>query len=172
MSAAHRDHGEAVTTIPARPDRVALLAIDDDGTFSIRRDRLGSCFGCGLANERGLQLRFRLLDDGGVATTVAVPDHLCGVDGVVHGGIQATILDEVSGVAAQLALPADTGDAPCVTAELALRFRRTVDQRQPVTAEARVTEVAGSSIHVAGCIVDADGTVLTRSTSRWVQLRA
>ncbi|MEZ5232121.1 MAG: PaaI family thioesterase [Acidimicrobiales bacterium] len=166
MSAAHRDHGEAVTTIPARPDRVALLAIDDDGTFSIRRDRLGSCFGCGLANERGLQLRFRLLDDGGVATTVTVPDHLCGVDGVVHGGIQATILDEVSGVAAQLALPADTGDAPCVTAELALRFRRTVDQRRPVAAEARVTEVAGSSIHVEGCIVDADGTVLTRSTSR------
>lgn len=156
--------------IPPRADRVASLSVADDGTFSITRDQLGSCFGCGQGNERGLRLRFHLRGDL-VATTVDVAEHLCGVDGVVHGGIQATILDEVSGVAAQLALPAATGDAPCVTAELALRFRRMVAQTSPVTAEAWVTAVEGSSVHVEGRIVDASGAELTRSTSRWVQLR-
>lgn len=157
--------------IPARADRVAALAVAEDGTFSITREQLGTCFGCGQGNQHGLRLRFRLLDGGAVATTVVVADHFCGVDGVVHGGIQATILDEVSGVAAQLALPATTGDAPCVTAELALRFRRMVPQTTPVTAEARVNRIEGSSVHVAARIVDDSGAVLTEATSRWVQLR-
>jgi uncharacterized protein (TIGR00369 family) len=143
----------------------------DDVTFGIRRDQLDNCFGCGASNETGLRLRFRQRPDGAVSTTVDVPADFCGVDGVVHGGIQATILDEVSGVAAQLALPAQANASPCVTAELALRFRRMVPQTEPVTAIARVTRRDGASIYVDATIVDAAGEVLTSSSSRWVQLK-
>ena len=156
-------------TLRAAPN-VAGLYHYDDGTFLSGRSSVGNCFGCGASNERGLQLRFRLLDDDRVATTVEVPAYLCGVDGIVHGGIQTTILDEVSGVAAQLWLPDGSSDAPCVTAELALRFRRPVSQRGPVTAVARVLRREGRSLFVDAAIVDDDGTELTTATSRWVQL--
>jgi uncharacterized protein (TIGR00369 family) len=144
----------------------------DDGTFGIERELLGNCFGCGPRNEAGLRLRFRQLSDGAVTTTIDVPAHFCGVDGVVHGGIQATILDEVSGVAAQLALPETADASPCVTAELALRFRRMVSQTEPVTAVARVVRQDGTDFYIDAAIVDAAGDVLTSSSSRWVQLKA
>jgi uncharacterized protein (TIGR00369 family) len=143
---------------------------DDDGLIVVDRDAVGSCFGCGQQNHQGLRLRFRRLDDGWVETRVRVPHHFCGVDTIVHGGIQATILDEVCGVAAQLALPDDASRNPCVTAELSLRFRRAVPLADDVVARARVVEVRGTSFHVEGAIVDEAGTALTTATSRWVQL--
>ena len=167
------EHADAAAgdgnTLRAEPN-VAGLYRYDDGTFLSGRSSVGNCFGCGPSNDRGLQLRFRLLDDDRVATTVEVPAYLCGVDGIVHGGIQTTILDEVSGVAAQLWLPDGSSDAPCVTAELAVRFRRPVSQRGPVTAVARVLRREGRSLFVEAAIVDDDGSELTTASSRWVQL--
>ncbi len=148
----------------------AGLRFAADGTFEVARTNLNSCFGCGQDNPAGLRLRFRLLDDGSVGTMIEVPAAFCGVDGVVHGGIQATILDEVSGVAAQLALPAGAVPLPCVTADLALRFRQPVTQQGAVRAQATVERVEGRNIFVAAKIVDEAGSALTTATSRWVQL--
>lgn len=143
----------------------------DDGTFVVDRAAVGNCFGCGQSNMQGLRLRFRSLDDGWVETRVDVPAHLCGLDTVVHGGIQATILDEVTGVAAQLALPDDATRAPVVTAELAMRYRRPVPLDRPVVARAKVVGIDGRNFHVEGHIVGEDGEVLTSARSRWVQLQ-
>jgi len=53
-----------------------------------------SCFVCGDANPRGLNLRFET--DGRLvrARFRPCPDHV-GFKGVVHGGISATVLDEI-----------------------------------------------------------------------------
>jgi uncharacterized protein (TIGR00369 family) len=154
---------------PAEP--ADSLAEPEEGTpIVVDRAAVGRCFGCGQENHQGLRLRFRRLADGSVETSVRLAEHFCGVDGVVHGGIQATILDEVCGVAAQLALPDDASANPCVTAELSMRFRRAVPMAEVVVARARVVEVAGRSFHVEGAIVGSDGAELTTATSRWVQL--
>ncbi len=58
-----------------------------------------SCFGCGAGNAVGLGMQF-YSDGRSVASSLVVPDHLCGWRQVVHGGIVATILDEVMGWAA------------------------------------------------------------------------
>ncbi|MBM3683288.1 MAG: PaaI family thioesterase [Actinobacteria bacterium] len=151
-------------------DRADRIRRGDDGTFVVDRSLVSNCFGCGQANEQGLRLRFREVDDGWVETRVRVPRHLCGMDTVVHGGIQATILDEVCGVAAQLGLPPGSTDDPCVTAELSLRYQRPVPIADDVVAQARVTGVEGRRISVEGRIVSPDGEVLTAVTSRWAQL--
>ena len=76
------------------------------GWFSTGIGELGTCFGCGPANPDGLRLRFRKLDDGvTVETHLHPPPFMAGVAGVLHGGIQATVLDEVMGVAAAESLP-------------------------------------------------------------------
>lgn len=152
------------------PDEGPDTPAPDGGPIVIDRALVGQCFGCGQANHQGLRLQFHRLADGWVETRVRVAAHFCGLDTVVHGGIQATILDEVCGVAAQLALPEGSSDNPCVTAELSLRFRRPVPMDADVVAQARVREVSGRTFHVEGRIVDPGGRVLTAATSRWVQL--
>lgn len=52
------------------------------------------CFGCGPANDHGLKMKFFGSDDM-IYANIAVPPYLLGWNGVVHGGILSTILDEV-----------------------------------------------------------------------------
>lgn len=55
-----------------------------------------SCFGCDPANPIGLALSFHR--DGDVVSTSWEPrSELQGYPGVVHGGIQATLADEIGG---------------------------------------------------------------------------
>lgn len=51
------------------------------------------CFGCGPANDHGLKMKF-FGSDNMIYSNVAVPAYLLGWNGVVHGGILSTILDE------------------------------------------------------------------------------
>ena len=134
------------------------------------RSNLDNCFGCSASNRDGLQMRFRTLPGGHVESHTVVRDSFCGVDGVVHGGIQATLLDEVMGVAAQLALPDGASTAPCVTAELALTFRQPVPSGR-VVARARVVKRHGADLYVHAELIDDNGAELTTARSRWRQLR-
>jgi uncharacterized protein (TIGR00369 family) len=55
------------------------------------------CFVCGVDNEHGLHLQFYQNEPGVVEVTYTVPEHFQGYDGIVHGGIVATLVDEVLG---------------------------------------------------------------------------
>lgn len=55
------------------------------------------CFGCSPSNESGLQLQF--FEDGDFLTATWEPKSLLqGYKNVLHGGIQATLLDEISNI--------------------------------------------------------------------------
>lgn len=150
-----------------------LAAPDGDGPTPVPIDRaaVSRCFGCGQQNQEGLKLEFFKYDDGTVETRHRTASHHCGLDTVVHGGIQATILDEVMGVAAQLSLPTDASNLACVTAEMHLSYRKPVPMADELVARARVEEVDGRDMHVLGAILDADDNPLTEAKSRWRQLR-
>jgi uncharacterized protein (TIGR00369 family) len=60
---------------------------------NLRTDGNG-CFVCGQENEAGLQVVFRMEDDKCRAEYVP-PDKYCGYDGVTHGGILFSLLDDV-----------------------------------------------------------------------------
>ena len=53
-----------------------------------------TCFGCGPANHRGLGMEF-YGNEKLVFSEMDVPDYMAGWNGVVHGGILSTMLDEV-----------------------------------------------------------------------------
>jgi uncharacterized protein (TIGR00369 family) len=150
---------------------VTLVPTGDTTPVVVDRSGVDRCFGCGQANEHGLQLRFERYDDGTIEVRHRTAPHHCGLDTVVHGGIQATVLDEVMGIAAQLALPADASDLACVTAEMHLRYRRPVPMADELVARARVERVDAPDYFVVGAIVGDDGEHLTEANSRWRQLR-
>ncbi|MEA3362784.1 MAG: PaaI family thioesterase [Thermodesulfobacteriota bacterium] len=54
------------------------------------------CFGCSQKNPYGLKMQF-YADDNALYSWLSVPNHLCGWDGIVHGGVISTMLDEIMG---------------------------------------------------------------------------
>jgi uncharacterized protein (TIGR00369 family) len=52
------------------------------------------CFGCSAANPHGLKMDFYYADNA-VFSWVSAPEHLCGWNNLLHGGVIATILDEI-----------------------------------------------------------------------------
>lgn len=125
------------------------------------------CFGCGQANEIGMRMRFRKTGDASVEVEYNVPDGFNGAPGVVHGGIQAVLLDEAMGVAAHLAVG---DDSPNVTADFNLRYRRPVGTNTPLKIRGRLVRRDDPHLFLEGEIVDASGEVLTRAEARWRQL--
>jgi len=92
------------------------------------------CFGCSRTNPDGLQLRFFQRGDT-VTAACRVPDRLHGAPAIAHGGIVATILDEVSCVAGLAAR-----GVFFVTGELSVRFDRPCPVETDLAAAARIVE--------------------------------
>ncbi len=135
-----------------------------------RGSEYNTCFGCGAENELGLRMKFRELEPGLVESRYAVPDHFRGPDGVIHGGIQATLLDEILGMAVSSAL-GNTG-ADVVTASFALRYKRPAPTLAEVVLRAQYERADGRSHFVTGELRDADGNVCTTAEARWVHVSA
>ena len=82
------------------------------------------CFICGLENPVGLHLHIYETQPGVVESTYFAPDHFQGYPDVLHGGIVAAIIDEISG----RALMGSDAMNPrfMFTAKLEVRYRRNV----------------------------------------------
>jgi uncharacterized protein (TIGR00369 family) len=115
------------------------------------------CFVCGLENPVGLKLAFyEDAETGQVRAEFSVPDEYQGYPGVVHGGIVAAILDEISGRTVMLHGSSETMMA---TLRLTVRYRRPTPTETPLTAVGWVERVGGVGARAAGEIRLADGTV-------------
>ncbi len=136
-----------------------------DGEWLVSDGPEARCFGCGQRNEHGLRLRFRRTGPGAVEATYQAPEHFAGAPGVVHGGIQAALLDEALGFAANAA--DDRRDFDIVTVEFSLRYRRPAQIGQPLRIRGRLLRSEGRDSWMAGEIVDADDVVLTVADARW-----
>lgn len=62
--------------------------------YTFGRDQ--TCFGCGPHNEVGLRLRFEREGET-VTTRFTLPTGYDGPPGILHGGLQAMIADEIAG---------------------------------------------------------------------------
>jgi len=120
------------------------------------------CFGCGPGNPAGLGLQFIETDDG-VEIEHAVPEHLQGAAGIVHGGIQATMLDETMCMTAY----AKWG-TPVVTGEITVRYLQPVPTCTPLRVSARIVERRDNSVFIEGVItLQSTGDELTRARGRF-----
>jgi uncharacterized protein (TIGR00369 family) len=126
-----------------------------------------ACFGCSASNPRGLGLRFERAGPEAVETRYVAAEELCGRRGVVHGGVQAALLDEAMGFAAHAAL----GEIDLATVDLSLRYRRPTPTGEPLRIRAQLVRSEDRDVWLRGEIRDAEGRVCTEATSRWRQIR-
>lgn len=122
-----------------------------------------TCFGCSTANPRGLQLDFFRVGEREVECRLTPADELNGAPGIVHGGVQTTILDEAMGYACH----SGADEVDVVTVEMHLRFRRPARTGTPMVARARVVEDDGRDLHVEATLPDESGELLTAANGRF-----
>jgi uncharacterized protein (TIGR00369 family) len=113
-----------------------------------------NCFACGTRNEHGLRLDLSL-EPGRASTDVTLDPRFEGWEGIAHGGILATILDEV------MAWSLVATDAWGVTARMRVDFRAPVAIGERLRAEGRLVEARRRVFRTTG-------TVASESTGRIV----
>jgi uncharacterized protein (TIGR00369 family) len=126
-----------------------------------------SCFVCGESNPIGLNLRFQT--EGHIVRThfTPRPEHI-GFKQVVHGGIAATLLDEIMVWACAVQTKQF---AYC--AELTVRFLSPLRPGQEVLATAELTANRRNKIFEAkGEIKDRDGKLLASATGKYLPVKA
>ena len=122
------------------------------------------CLVCGRDNPHGIHLHLSVDDATGIVTSrFTAADHHMGFEGIVHGGLLSTVLDEAMVWAATW-----TGKRFCVCGELNVRFRRSVQIGQVVNVEAKITSVRSRLIETEGFLRDQAGQVLVESTGKYV----
>ncbi|QDR81881.1 PaaI family thioesterase [Sporomusa termitida] len=110
------------------------------------------CFGCGPHNPIGMKLSFRAEENRYLTTFVPGPEHQ-GYDGIMHGGLISTLLDEV------MARYLHAQGLNAVTARLEVRFRQPTPIGQELTISGWITGQRGKMYELAGNITLPDGTV-------------
>ena len=117
-----------------------------------------NCFGCSETNASGLHLRFST-DGNSVVSHLQVPEHLCGWQRLVHGGVITTILDEVMGWSTIHLLKRFT-----LTKSITVDFLKPLYVGTPLRAEGRIIEMKNDREAIAeGLLYNQDDVLCARS---------
>ena len=120
------------------------------------------CFACGELNEHGLRIALHT-DGERTWTRLRLDPGFQGWDGIAHGGIVCTLLDEV------MAWSVIGRGTWGVTARLAVDFKRPVETGREIRAVGWVTELHRRIIRTAGQVVDeASGEVLATAEATFM----
>jgi len=116
------------------------------------------CFVCGPSNPIGLGVSFRLDDD--VCRAEFTPDerHM-GYEGVTHGGILFSLLDDV--MANWLWLRGER----CFTARAEIRYRANLPVGTPIRLEARLVRRKGRLAMLEGQVIRQDSDEVVAEAS-------
>jgi len=120
-----------------------------------------NCFACGTLNEHGLRLELHL-GERRSWTELTLDERFEGWVGIAHGGIVATILDEV--MAWSLVAEDNWG----VTARMSIDYRRPIPVGTPVRAEGWIVRARKRIVETAAHIVNPDGVALATATGTYV----
>jgi uncharacterized protein (TIGR00369 family) len=121
------------------------------------------CFGCGGANARGMQLTFEQDDaTNRIRGAFRLGPEYQGGSGFIHGGIIATVLDEVMGKVCRFR------GVRAVTAELGIEYLKPVPVDVDLLIEGYELEMNGRNLKIAGEIRDKTGQLLARGKGRFV----
>ena len=123
-----------------------------------------ACFACGELNEHGLHLDLHV--DGGTCwTELEIPGAFQGWEDVVHGGIVATILDEV------MAWALASTDTWGFTARMSVTYRRPVTVGRRIRAEGWLVARRRRLLTTAARLIDAE-TELELATAEGIYVAA
>jgi len=123
------------------------------------------CFACGERNPIGLRLRIEG-DTQRVSTHFRPRREHEGWEGVTHGGIIATLLDEV------LAWICVKNGLNAVTARIDVKFRRPAKVGEEISAHAELTQVRGNHVKGRAEVRSRDGGLIAEADALLLRVSA
>jgi uncharacterized protein (TIGR00369 family) len=124
------------------------------------------CFVCGPANPIGLKLKFTIDEETGeTVSRIKFADHFQGWQGVLHGGLISTVLDEVMFYANH-----QKTKKKSVTAELNVRFKKPARMEKEFTIKGKVVDIRKRLVFTEGSLVDSDNNVVATATGKFLQV--
>jgi uncharacterized protein (TIGR00369 family) len=133
--------------------------VADDGRRYAFADH--NCFACGDKNAIGMRLHIEL-GEGTASTSWTPGDDFVGWEDKVHGGLLATLLDEV------MAWAPSSYDSWAVTAEMNIRFRTPANPGETLTARGWVDQRRRRIYHVRGEVRGQDGRLVAEAKGRFL----
>ncbi|KAG0353846.1 hypothetical protein BG005_006907 [Podila minutissima] len=107
---------------------------------------------------------FQAKDESQVVSVLHIGTSLCGHRGITHGGLLATLLDEITAMTAIPNLPGKTG----FTANLNVNYRHPCIADQFIIAHSKVTSLEGRKAFVKASLKTIDGTLLADATALFI----
>lgn len=135
-----------------------------DRSAEMKLETNGNCFVCGENNPNGLRLSFEIdKEKQTLKTTFVASPTFQGWDGIVHGGILSTLLDE-----AMAKLVYELG-YQAVTASIEIKFKKPASILEPLLVYGELTEVSRRLIRARAHIAQKDGTILAVGVSTFMK---
>jgi uncharacterized protein (TIGR00369 family) len=123
------------------------------------------CFGCGADNPDSMRLKFTYdKERGRVSCRIRLAPRFAGPPGYAHGGIIATILDEVMAKLNKL------HGVVAVTGHLAVDYLRPVPLGQLIRLEAREVRISGRRRFREAEIIGRSGEMLARGQGVFITI--
>jgi acyl-coenzyme A thioesterase PaaI-like protein len=122
-----------------------------------------NCLVCGPSNPHGLKLSLHVEPQSGIVSVTYTPrpEHI-GFEGIVHGGILATVVDEAMVWAATWSIKNF-----CVCGDLSTRFRLGASVGEPLIITAKVNSSRKRLIETSAEIRSSTGLVAT-ATGKYI----
>ena len=124
------------------------------------------CFVCGVANPIGLKLRFYNSTPGTVEAVYTVPEKFQGYPGITHGGIVASMLDEIT----YRSLIGDDPTRMMYTARLNIRYIKNVPIGEPLQLIGHAGKVKSRTATATGEIYNRDGVKLAEAEALLIRV--
>lgn len=121
------------------------------------------CFVCGKLNPIGLKLDFAFEGDEYVTYFTPMKEHQ-GWVGIVHGGIVATVLDEV------MTRSIHAKGINAVTGEITVRFKQPARVGHKLRFAGRIVEENSRLIFCTARATDEDGTLIAEATGKMIRI--
>jgi acyl-coenzyme A thioesterase PaaI-like protein len=131
-------------------------------TEKIKQPNSRNCFVCGVENPVGLRLKIYQTEPGVIETTYTAPDHFQGYPGVLHGGIVASLLDEISG----RVLMGDPSEPRFMfTGKMEVKYRKNVPTGKPLRVVGKAGKSKGKTAEGWAGIYDEEGILLAEANT-------
>ncbi len=130
---------------PSTGEEDSLIDPDIAALVADIRSQYPGCFACGPDNPVGLHIDPAEMDGSEAVATYRPIEHHGGAGDTLHGGLAATVLDEIMVWAGIL-----TERVLSVTGTMDLRFVRPVSTADEITLRGRVDERSGRRLRCSG----------------------
>ena len=124
------------------------------------------CLICGMNNSAGVRGQFYNMEDGSVGGLFTFREEHQSYPGRVHGGMLATMIDELAG----RVLWVDCPDKIAVTMDINVKYRKPVPYNTPLKGRGMYTERLSRAYSAKCYIMDMDNNILAEGIAKYVIL--